>query len=117
MITASSHGDVVGVEDHQDVEQAAHLGEGVAVLVAGRPSPVPVSKPRAARDEVGQAHGHLGQAAQEGQRVVQAEVGLEARLPGHAQREQAQDGSQQDESLARAAAGRGAPLPAAARTG
>ena len=46
----------------------------------------PASKPRARASEVGRAHRHLGQAAQEGQRVVEAQVQLQARVHGHAER-------------------------------
>ena len=63
----------------------------------------PASKPEGARHEVRQAHRHLGEAAQQGQRVVEAEVHLQPGVHGHAQQEERPDRAQEDESLAGAA--------------
>ena len=73
--------DVVGVEHHQDVQQAGHLGEGVAVLEGHRASRCPSSKPSVRATKYGRPDGHLGQAEQGGEDVVEAEVMVRAGRP------------------------------------
>ena len=59
----------------------------------------PASSPRYRTDEIRQADRHLGQATQEREGIVEAEIHLEARVHGQAEHEQGTDGAEEDEPL------------------
>src|SRR5262249_34293633 len=99
-LALASHGDVVGVEDHEHVQQAADGRARVAVLEGDRLHVADLEAQRL-REEVGHAHRHLRQAEQRGEDVLAGGAGeLEPGVHRDAHHEQREDAAQEHETAA-----------------